>query len=315
MKRKIVSLLLCGALALCPVAVSGAEVNYNDPALIKEVQEALNASGFDCGVPDGIVGNATTSAIQLYRDSKSLPAGNSIDQDLLVALGVTDAPADTATTEEAAKDFTVSFRNIPWYSKFADAEASLIAEGAAPKDDAWENYARRLSSIEFARTMSGKDYIDGGGLGRNYPGLTVAGLTPSETGACYIYPIGDDGRIDRTVDNSEFYFGWYIFDSNDFVDSYGLYDSLLEKLSSLYGTGSVDDQSDHFDTTAWTDAAGNKIRLTLSGLKNEYQSVTLGYIAAGAEEKLTAMQTALDNEAKAQEAVERESVKDNTDGL
>lgn len=230
----------------------------------------------------------------------------------LVSIGILTASCPVLAGE-TSKD--ISFRNIPWYSSKAEAENILEDEGASSRDDAWEDYARRLSGIEFLSTMSGSDYINGGGIARNYSGLSVGGYDPSEIGACYIYGINEDGSLNRDADAAEFYFGWYAFDSRDYVDGVAVYDDFYQKLTSVYGDGLSNDESKYFTTTDWVDSNGNQIRLLLGGKSSEKYYVSIGYIAADADSKLDSVQEALDAEAAAAEAAEREANKENVDGL
>lgn len=217
------------------------------------------------------------------------------------------------SAEETSKEIT--FRSIPWYSTRKEAEQLLEDEGASSSNDAWKNYARRLSGIQFLSTMSGSDYVDGAGIARNYSGLSVAGYEPSEVGACYIYNINEDGTLDRNEDNAEFYFGWYGFDSRDYVDGIGVYEDFLQKLTSVYGDGSTNDESDYFTTTDWFDPDGNQIRLLLGGKSNEKYYVSIGYIVPDADSRLDAVQDVLNAEAAAAEASERDANKENVEGL
>jgi len=59
-----------------------------DTALIKQVQQALNDAGFDCGLVDGVMGSKTSTAITLYQESRGLEITGAIDDLLLVSLGI-----------------------------------------------------------------------------------------------------------------------------------------------------------------------------------------------------------------------------------
>jgi membrane-bound lytic murein transglycosylase B len=50
------------------------------------LQTALNARGFDCGAPDGMVGPATQRGIRQYQRSLDLPADGYPTLDLLQRL-------------------------------------------------------------------------------------------------------------------------------------------------------------------------------------------------------------------------------------
>ena len=63
-------------------------INYNDTAIIKQVQEALNAAGYDCGTPDGVSGKKTKTAINDFREEKGLKKNGKIDAELMEALGL-----------------------------------------------------------------------------------------------------------------------------------------------------------------------------------------------------------------------------------
>jgi len=54
----------------------------------KDVQQALNALGYDAGPIDGIVGTKTKAAIVAYRADKGLGTSTEIDDELMVALGL-----------------------------------------------------------------------------------------------------------------------------------------------------------------------------------------------------------------------------------
>lgn len=83
-KRLLFALLSSAAIVSTPTLA----LDYSSSDTVKQVQEALNNAGYDCGVPDGIAGNATASAIAEYRKAKSLKDGSAIDQELCVSLGL-----------------------------------------------------------------------------------------------------------------------------------------------------------------------------------------------------------------------------------
>lgn len=85
-KRRILGLIASAVLLLgSPVL---AEVDYGNPTVIRQVQQALNEAGFDCGTPDGVIGPATRGGISAYRAARSLPAGEGIDKELYESLGL-----------------------------------------------------------------------------------------------------------------------------------------------------------------------------------------------------------------------------------
>ena len=155
MKRKIVSLLLCGALALCPVAASGAETNYNDPALIKEVQEALIAAGYDCGTPDGISGPGTQGQIQKYRQDHGLSDSTAIDKDLTTALGIEQA-SDPVSDPTPLEFIPCSGENrvLAASVNYVDAVSDVLKKIGAPVSEAtitdFGNYKATDSPAQYS---------------------------------------------------------------------------------------------------------------------------------------------------------------------
>ena len=208
-----------------------------------------------------------------------------------------DSESSVEQTSDEETAFT--FRDIPWWSAKSDVDKKLTSEGAEIQQAAFEDNILRMNGIDYTNTTIGKNRVDGGGIVGRYSGIKVAGYTPSNTQACYIYTLNDDGSINKDKDSAQFYFGWYTFEPYDYADGEGVYNDLLQKLQSLYGEG--------------TDS--NQIRLLLGGKNKDSKYVTLGYMAAGADEKLDTMQTAVDAEAVDQEAAEREKNKEDVSGL
>ncbi len=61
-----------------------------DENVVKLVQEALNALGYDAGTVDGVAGSATRKAIQAYIDDSGEDLNGFIDVDLIASLGLED---------------------------------------------------------------------------------------------------------------------------------------------------------------------------------------------------------------------------------
>ena len=222
---------------------------------------------------------------------------------------------DESTTKSISGKDIFSFRDIPWWSSKSEAESLLISEGAKVWQAAFENNVLRMNGIDYMNSVAKSDRVDGGGIVARYSGINVAGYIPTDTQACYIYTLNEDGSINKNKDNAQFYFGWYTFDLDDYIDGDSVYDDLRQKLTSLYGEGIEDAERDHFNTITWYDSENNQIRLLLGGNETDYKYATLGYMAAGADERLDEMQIALDTEAAENEAAERESNKNNVSGL
>ena len=94
MYNRLISLLLVTVMlfAFCSFAYA---VDYNSKDTIRDVQQALNESGFACGAADGIIGKKTRKAISEYREEKGLPSGAEIDQELLISLGLMEKEPST----------------------------------------------------------------------------------------------------------------------------------------------------------------------------------------------------------------------------
>lgn len=218
--------------------------------------------------------------------------------------------SSTSSTSNSTNTI-ILFRNHKWYEKKTDFEQALFGEGA--KSAGWlssSNNIYRMSATDYANVTMGSDRVDGGGYRGWYSGIDVAGYTPSDIYACFIYPI-KNGTIIHDEEQAEFYFGWYSFDSNDFADHQGIYNDLSQKLSKLYGKGKTN-VGKYNTTTTWQDKEGNQIRLFIN---NDKDYVTLGYMAHDADKKLDAMKTALTKEAKAIEETNRNNNKNNNNGL
>ena len=66
--------------------------NYYDYNTVYVAQAALNLAGYSCGEPDGDIGVNTRAAITNFRADHHLGDNTEIDDVLLYALGVSDAP-------------------------------------------------------------------------------------------------------------------------------------------------------------------------------------------------------------------------------
>lgn len=207
---------------------------------------------------------------------------------------------------------SITFRDIPWYSTKTETESILFADGA--KESGWmssPNNIYRMSGINFRSSTSGSDRVDGGGYMGWYSGVSVAGYDVADTYVCYIYPFDENGNIIRSDDDAQLYFGWYSFGPNDCSDHRAIYDDLVTKLTSLYSNG-TSETDDYRSSVTWYDNQNNQIHILIN---SDEDYVALGYITADADARLDEMQAALDAEAAANEAAEREANKKNVSGL
>ena len=76
-------------------------VDFQSPAVIKAVQQALNDKGYDCGTPDGIAGSGTASAAAHFKADHGL-SGDGIDAALALTLGLNAYQLLDLSSEAAA---------------------------------------------------------------------------------------------------------------------------------------------------------------------------------------------------------------------
>ena len=81
----------------------------SDRQTVMEVQERLNARGYDAGPADGVMGETTRNAIRTFQTDANLGVTGRVTKDLLVALGIADEeeapvnPNGAATAAETAE--------------------------------------------------------------------------------------------------------------------------------------------------------------------------------------------------------------------
>lgn len=123
--RKVLLLTVVGAMAVCnPVNVladsTEATKTYTDSETIKNVQQALNDAGYDCGTADGIAGQKTKDAILNYQSDNGLEKSGNIDDDLLDKLGITPVENEIGVSLEV---FVRRYnKGIEAYNVYADKE-------------------------------------------------------------------------------------------------------------------------------------------------------------------------------------------------
>ncbi|MGI6173507.1 MAG: DUF6273 domain-containing protein [Christensenellales bacterium] len=139
--RKCVSTVLAVLLVLSALSAFAATT---DRDTVKQVQQALNDAGYDCGTPDGVAGKKTSSAIRQYQGDKALEVTGEIDDRLLAALGLTETPAAETAGEEA----------IP------EPEARAAAETDPQTGYPVIAFGRWQIDLDFENTEDGKDPIE-----------------------------------------------------------------------------------------------------------------------------------------------------------
>ena len=140
-----------------------------DSTVIKEVQQALNDAGFNCGTADGIAGKATANAIMEYQKANGLPEDGVISDELLESLGVSQyadilqqslgggTSQDTEASEEdsAASDTTIadgelSIDDLFTPAKFVDAYNRFYLDRSSGQND---EYVLSLSDENADQTI------------------------------------------------------------------------------------------------------------------------------------------------------------------
>ena len=102
MKKKVLPVVLIIMLMACLFA-SPVFARYTDEITIMLVQEKLNSENYECGNPDGIMGNNTSQAIFNYQKDHGLTANGMITEELIESLELKELLEDS-TAEAAPSD-------------------------------------------------------------------------------------------------------------------------------------------------------------------------------------------------------------------
>ena len=135
--KKLIALALATLmlLSMLPTALAA---EYKDKATVKDVQQALNDAGYDCGKPDGAAGKKTKAAITAYQTDKGLEVTGVIDDALLEALGVElsdeGAPAEDTPAEESPAEDAQAV-NASDEASQEEEKSSLLPQEIAEKID------------------------------------------------------------------------------------------------------------------------------------------------------------------------------------
>lgn len=82
---------------VCPYSSSASKSNTSSTkkstsakssSLVKKVQKKLNALGYDCGTPDGVMGKKTKSALKQYQADNNLKEDGVIGKKVKKSLGI-----------------------------------------------------------------------------------------------------------------------------------------------------------------------------------------------------------------------------------
>jgi peptidoglycan hydrolase-like protein with peptidoglycan-binding domain len=143
---------------VAPVPPTPAGDPITDPHQVSLVQTWLRNLGYtEVGTPDGKIGPYTKSAIAAYRAAKGLPAGDFIDDDLILMLAKDREPrevaperanADAAKVQAVAPEARPTWCNKVWSGLTAlVAGAGAVGQGVLSQLDAAKGY------IEPVQTM------------------------------------------------------------------------------------------------------------------------------------------------------------------
>lgn len=103
------------------------------------VQETLNNNGYDCGIPDGKIGNNTKKAIKAYQEANDLKVTGTINKTLLKLLDVTEIKR--SSTSSTKKESTVYITRTG--SKYHTSGCRYLRQSKIPValTDAKRNYS------------------------------------------------------------------------------------------------------------------------------------------------------------------------------
>ncbi len=207
---------------------------------------------------------------------------------------------------------TITFRGLPWYTDYytADAEIKKVSKKGSIED----YWCLRISQAESYRgggmTWT-NNHIKDGGFECRYEDTSVAGYTSSKTIVCFMYPVNEQGTLDKTNAKAELYLAWYqIVASDSNSNTLNFYD-LVDKLEMVYGTPSFFLETYGVGSKVmWTDKDGNIISLYRGS-----NWLSIAYMANDAEDRLNGITKAIKQAEINKEAEERNKNKDNTSGL
>lgn len=142
MKKALLASLVLSIIAAVPIFA----VDYSSQETIKQVQEALNSAGYNCGTPDGIAGNGTKAQIEKYREDMSLSPGEEIDTELCQSLGLEEIPETHLDFEDKSDGSLLKGLTIT---------AAEVKEIYEEYEKAWESYPEDVDEqIQYEENVS-----------------------------------------------------------------------------------------------------------------------------------------------------------------
>lgn len=211
--------------------------------------------------------------------------------------------ADFACAESGTQ---IKFRDIEWYTKYADVNEHIgLSEGYVMDDSLsiMEDIDENYSNIRD----DNYNMIDGMGVEVIYNNVDVAGYSASPSLYC-IYSIVDGATV-MSADEAELYMAKYTIDG--YADMVSVYIDLKEKLTSVYGNGIPRDVSYNEECTYWQDESGNELLLS----RSPFGRVVISYAANDHREHLKALKKVRLAEIYKTEAEERTKNAGDTSGL
>ena len=153
------------AVALIIVMMTGM-TTFADPTAdsetVKSIQTALNAAGYDCGEPDGIVGQKTMDALSKYCSEKGITWDGTITDELVVSLG-----GGEDETEDAATQYDDKLQQIFANLTFSTTEGDLLSwieqYGLEYSAQKWNGTPKELTyKIAYEEGVTAQKYADSG---------------------------------------------------------------------------------------------------------------------------------------------------------
>lgn len=94
---------------------------------VRQVQEALNSSGYNVGTPDGIAGTQTIAAVRRFQADRHLPLTGNLDDITLAALGVSQGASADSSGDGVFMILTDAVTSLIQLPEAASAEPVFLA--------------------------------------------------------------------------------------------------------------------------------------------------------------------------------------------
>ena len=124
------------------------EIIFTDEETVKRVQTALNEAGYDCGTPDGIIGQKTRDAIIKFGEENGLVLDGSITLSVLKALEITDN-GDMEEIQDNIASNTLEAKTISELLQSLQSSITKIEIGANFTLNTEEGGKSYIYSIEY----------------------------------------------------------------------------------------------------------------------------------------------------------------------